>query len=85
MESNIYNASMLLLIGMSTVFFILFILVSGGNVLIKLLNKVNVVSHELPFTKLTPDIVESSKQAAIYEAVHLLTQGKGRVDKIEKK
>lgn len=82
METNLSNALLLLLTGMSTVFFILFLVISGGNLLIKAVNKINLPVHEVPFTKITQDSI--SKEAVIKAAVHIFTNGKGRVDRIDK-
>ena len=84
MESNLSNALLLLLIGMSTVFVILFIIVMGGNFLIRLVNKVDLDVHEVPFTKIKTEILSPSSEAAIHAVVNVLTQGKGKVEKIEK-
>ncbi len=82
METNLSNALLLLLTGMSTVFFILFLVISGGNLLIKAVNKINLPVHEVPFTKITQD--STSKEAVIKAAVHIFTNGQGRVDRIDK-
>ena len=85
METNLINASLILLVGMSTVFFILFIVVSGGNLLIRLVNKIEVETHELPFSRLKSDNIESSKITIIHKAVKTLTDGRGRIEKIDRK
>lgn len=84
MESNLSNAVLLLLIGMCTVFFILFIVVSGGKFLIRILNRVQLDVHEVPFTKIKTEVLPPTKEAAIYAVVNVLTQGKGKIEKIEK-
>ncbi|MFZ1751704.1 MAG: hypothetical protein WAU01_16005 [Saprospiraceae bacterium] len=84
MESNLTNASLLLIIGMGAVFFILLIVVTGGKLLIRLINKVELEIHEMPFIKIRTEHVSTSKEQVIKEAVKVLTQGKGRVEKIEK-
>jgi oxaloacetate decarboxylase (Na+ extruding) subunit gamma len=85
MESNLNNALLLLVIGMCTVFFILFIVVTGGKVLINIVNKIKVDTQDLPFAKINTDTIHPSKVAAIHAAVQLLTNGKAKVDKIDKK
>jgi oxaloacetate decarboxylase (Na+ extruding) subunit gamma len=84
MESTISNALLLLVVGMSSVFFILFLVVTGGNLLIKLINKVEVASPEVPFARIPSDTIDASKIAIIAATVEAITHGKGRVDKIEK-
>jgi oxaloacetate decarboxylase gamma subunit len=84
MESNLSNALLLLIIGMSTVFVILFIVVTGGNVLIRMINRVELDVHEVPFTKIKTEVISPSKEAAIHAVVNVLTNGKGKVEHIEK-
>ncbi|MBK9564693.1 MAG: hypothetical protein WAT22_03170 [Saprospiraceae bacterium] len=50
MEDTITNVLLLLIIGMMPVFFILFIVVSGGSFLIKMVNKIELDIHKVPFT-----------------------------------
>ncbi len=85
MESNLSNAFLLLIAGMSTVFFILFLVISCGNVLIRLVNSVELDVHEVPFSKIRNESLTSSKEAVIMAVVDILTQGKGKIEKIEKK
>lgn len=85
MENTIVHALLLLGIGMSSVFLILFIVVSGGNYLIKWVNNIQLEIHEVPFTTFKTETILSSGEAAIKEAVHKLTDGKGRVESIKKK
>lgn len=84
METNLSNALLLLVVGMSTVVFILFLVISGGNLLIKAVNKINLPVHEVPFTKIAQDSTSASKEAIIKAAVHIFTNGQGRVDRIDK-
>jgi len=84
-ESNLSNAFLLLIAGMSTVFFILFLVISCGNVLIRLVNSVELDVHEVPFSKIRNESLTSSKEAVIMAVVDILTQGKGKIEKIEKK
>ncbi len=84
MENTLSNALLLLLVGMSTVFVILFLVVSGGTLLIRLINKVQVASPEVPFFKMQSDRIDHVKVAIIAATVEAITHGKGRVDKIEK-
>jgi len=82
---NLSNAFLLLIAGMSTVFFILFLVISCGNVLIRLVNSVELDVHEVPFSKIRNESLTSSKEAVIMAVVDILTQGKGKIEKIEKK
>lgn len=85
MESNLPNALLLMVTGMSTVFFILFLVISGGNLLIKAVNKVNLPVHEVPFTKINNENISHSREAIIKAAIEIITQGKGKVDRIDKR
>jgi len=85
MESNLPNALLLMVTGMSTVFFILFLVISGGNLLIKAVNKVNLPVHEVPFTKINNENISLSREAIIKAAIEIITQGKGKVDRIDKR
>lgn len=85
MESNLSNAFLLLITGMSTVFFILFLVISCGNVLIRLVNSVELDVHEVPFSKIKNESLTSDKVAVIKAVVDILTQGKGKIEKIEKR
>ncbi|MGB4839279.1 MAG: hypothetical protein WBP08_09825 [Saprospiraceae bacterium] len=84
-EDNVLNALVLLLVGMSTVMLILFIIVSGGNLLIRLVNRIKLDIHEVPFTSLRSETVSTKNEAAIIEAVRTLTKGRGKVEYIKKK
>lgn len=79
MESQITIAFSLLGIGMITVFAVLFLVVSSGSLLIRLVNKFT-PDPPLPVSsEIHPDEV-----AAITAAVEVFTLGKGRVTNIEK-
>ena len=84
MESNIYNAINLLWIGMSTVFFILFLVVTGGNLLIRLVNKIKIDPPGMELLKSKQSSIQISDVLVINSVVEVVTQGKGVVDKIEK-
>jgi len=79
------EALKLMLTGMSTVFFILIMVVVLGNLIIRLTNKF--ASAPLVPTALasrsTAEITPS-KLAAIVSAVEITTKGKGKVTSIEK-
>lgn len=84
MESNIGNALLLLLIGMSTVYLMLFLLVSFGKILIRWVNKIDLEIHELPFTKLKTETSLNRHEAAIHLAIQKLSDNKAKVISIEK-
>jgi hypothetical protein len=85
MEDHLSNALLLLIIGMSAVYLVLFIVVNGGSLLIRLVNKVALDINETPFTSLRSELVPDAHEAAIKTAVQMLTGGKGAVTRIEKK
>lgn len=76
------EALKLMLTGMSTVFFILIMVVVLGNIIIRITNKFAVapVTH----TSGSESEIEPSKLAAIISAVEITTLGKGKVTSIEK-
>jgi len=84
MESNITNAFILLVTGMSTVVFILFLVISCGNLLIKAVNKINLPVQEVPFAKVNHENGFASSEAVIRAAVDIITNGKGKVERIDK-
>ncbi len=79
------EALKLMLTGMSTVFFILIMVVVLGNLIIRLTNKF--ASAPLAPTALASSStaeITPSKLAAIVSAVEITTKGKGKVTSIEK-
>lgn len=83
MDESLSNAFSVLIVGMVTVFFILWLVVTIGNVLIKITNRFEPVV--LDSQKAPPPIVRSNGAvAAIIAAVDTLTNGKGKVTKITK-
>lgn len=79
------EALKLMLTGMSTVFFILIMVVVLGSLIIRLTNKLApspVTLTEVPSQ--TNSIIEPSKLAAIISAVEITTKGQGKVTSIEK-
>lgn len=80
MESQITTALSLLGIGMVTVFLVLFLVVSSGNLLIILVNKLS--KDEAPPAKAAS--IDPNELVAITAAVEAFTQGKGRITNIEK-
>lgn len=79
------EALKLMLTGMSTVFFILIMVVVLGNIIIRLTNKFAPVpvAPKVAAGKASPTI-SPSKLAAIISAVEITTLGKGKVTSIEK-
>jgi oxaloacetate decarboxylase gamma subunit len=81
MEANIETSFRLILIGMSTVFVILLLVVLSSKVLINVVNRI--VSKKTKLVNL-PDKIDPSMVAAIVTSVHTVTQGKGAIISIEK-
>ncbi|WP_320113577.1 OadG family protein [Draconibacterium orientale] len=79
------EALKLMLTGMSTVFFILIMVVVLGNIIIRITNRfsVAVVDHSGGAAPSQQEI-NPSKLAAIVSAVEITTKGKGRVTLVEK-
>jgi oxaloacetate decarboxylase gamma subunit len=86
MDSNFDIAFQLLGVGMITVFLILFLVVLLGNVIIWFVDR---FFPEVEIIAAAPSArssaVDANKMAAIVAAVQLVTNGKGRVVKVEKK
>ena len=83
---NIETAILLMVVGMATVFVILLIVIYLGKLLITLVNKyapeeVAPAKQETP-RGLAP--IPGNILAAITAAVNVVTQGKGKVTKVEK-
>mgnify|MGYP000860826861 CR=1 FL=1 len=80
-------ALFLLVVGMVSVFAVLFIVVFVGNAIILVVNKF-VPAEVIPVKKQTTQTITtaiaSNKLAAISAAVELVTQGKGRVVDVKK-
>ncbi len=88
MPETLYSALTLLLIGMITVFTILFLVVISGNVLIRLVNKYLPSTTEkyksfLPTESKTA--IPAKKIAVIVAAIEAVSEGKARIVKIERK
>jgi oxaloacetate decarboxylase gamma subunit len=73
----------LLLIGMVTVVLVLFLVVTMGNVLIRLVNLLPEAELPAPNTKSSVE-VPPNKIAAITAAINMFTQGKAQITSIEK-
>ena len=83
---NLETALLLMVVGMATVFVILLIVINLGKLLIALVNKyapeeVVPVKQEAPKG---PTPIPGNIIAAISAAVNVVTQGKGKVTKVEK-
>lgn len=86
MGENIQTGLLLLVVGLPTVFLILLLVIALGRVLIWAVNK---YAPAEAVTKISPVITQatsiaSSKVSAIISAVNVVTNGKGKVTKIEK-
>jgi len=92
MSQELNTALMLLVVGMLTVFAILFLVVVSGQILIRIVNRYSPEQIK-PKSAVSPLIIppvtnpksEPSKIAAIIAAVEAVTGGKGRITKITKK
>ncbi|MFA9390948.1 MAG: OadG family protein [Prolixibacteraceae bacterium] len=86
MNSNFEIALELLGIGMITVFLILFLVVFLGNVIIQFVNRFlpEAQSVIIPKSQVSASEIGAGKMAAIVAAVQAVTDGKGKVVKIEK-
>ena len=84
MENPLYFGFMLMIIGMTTVFIILALVVLGGKVTILLTNKFNAEQQVQPKVGHTLSEINSSKIAAITAAVEHVTMGRGRITEIKK-
>ncbi len=85
MAQNIGNAITILLVGMATVFLILWLVVIIGNLIIRITNKYFPGTEPVKIQK--SQLMDSSsagKVAAIVAAVDIVTAGKGQITKITK-
>lgn len=80
---NLNEALGLLVIGMIMVIIVLWLVVQLGNLIIRLTNRFT-PEEEKPLNG-KGGKTDSKKLAAIVAAVDILTQGKGRVESIQKK
>ena len=78
---NLNTALLLMVVGMATVFAILLIVINLGKALIALVNK---YAPEEVTAANGPPPVPGNILAAISAAVTVVTQGKGKVAKVEK-
>ena len=81
MESQLTDAALLLLIGMVTVFIILFLVTLSGNLLIKVINRIEDMNQPTAVTQNIPSRVIAIAAAVVSE----ITDGKGQLEYIEKR
>jgi oxaloacetate decarboxylase gamma subunit len=81
MTSSLTTALTLLVIGMITVFTILFLVVITGNILIRIVNRFFPIIAKNNLSNSS----EASKIAVITAAVEAVTKGKGKIISIDKK
>ena len=77
----------LMIVGMSTVFLILLIVINGGKLLIKLVNMIapeEVAAAKKQVQAANPSQVDASTMAILQEVVKQITGGKGRVENAKK-
>lgn len=77
----------LMIVGMSTVFLILLIVINGGKLLIKLVNMIapeEVAAAKKQVQAANPTQVDASTMAILQEVVKQITGGKGRVESAKK-
>lgn len=89
MSPDVQTALSLLLIGMLSVFVILFLVVSAGRLLIYIVNTYFPDSADegalgIPRTIYSPKQINRKKLAAITAAVEHITHGRGKITSIEK-
>jgi oxaloacetate decarboxylase (Na+ extruding) subunit gamma len=84
MEESMYFGTMLMAVGMTTVFTILALVVLGGKLTILITNKLAPVSESVVVRRMSSTSTETSKIAAITAAVESITQGKGKISEIKK-
>ena len=80
MEENLELALSLMIIGMSTVFAILFLVVAGAKIMIRWVNRF----HPDQVDDLISIKAEKKKLAAIVAAVNIITGGQGKIERISK-
>ena len=84
MEDTVYFGTMLMLVGMATVFVILALVVLGGKLMIIIINKYAPLEESVVVRTLSSAGIETSKIAAITAAVETLTHGRGQITDIKR-
>ena len=79
-----YFGSMLMAVGMTTVFTILALVVLGGKLTIIITNRFTPVVEPTVARTIPSTGIDSRKIAAITAAVESITQGKGHISEIKK-
>ena len=82
---NMNEALSLLLVGMIMVLLILFLVVVIGNVVIQLTNRYIPVTEEIIDEEKALKSITSKRMAVLAAVVDVVTQGRGRVDSVERK
>ncbi len=81
MSENLQIGFNLMIIGMTVVFFILFLVFAGGNILIRVVNR---FYPEIPGSIKFESKSGNDILAAIVAAVDIVTSGKGKIEGIKK-
>jgi oxaloacetate decarboxylase (Na+ extruding) subunit gamma len=84
MEDTMYFGTMLMAVGMTTVFTILALVVLGGKLTIIITNRFAPEPGPAVVRTIPSASIESSKVAAITAVVESVTQGKGQITEIKK-
>lgn len=85
MENPIYFGLMLMIIGMTTVFIILALVVLGGKITVLLTNKSAPSKQPVVAQIVKQEVLgESSRIAAITAAVEHISQGRARITEIKR-
>jgi len=84
MEDTMYFGTMLMAVGMTTVFAILSLVVLGGKLTIIITNKFAPAIQPAVVRKISSSGIDGSTIAAITAAVQSITHGKGRIQEIVK-
>jgi Na+-transporting methylmalonyl-CoA/oxaloacetate decarboxylase gamma subunit len=84
MEDTMYFGSMLMAVGMTTVFTILALVVLAGKLTISITNKFAPIISPAVVQRSSSTSTEASKIAAITAVVGSVTQGKGHIIEIKK-
>jgi oxaloacetate decarboxylase (Na+ extruding) subunit gamma len=88
MEQTFADAIKLLIVGMLTVFVVLFLVILIGNTLIRIINRFMPEEAKKAAnnvrTAVSSTSIDSQKMAVIASAVSIITNGKGKVENVEK-
>ena len=84
---NFSQALLLMVVGMCTVICVLLVIIAFGNLLIRFVNKfvpAEEVKPQATSQQTSAMVVSPTVEKAIAKAVDALTNGKGRVEKVER-